>query len=76
MSDYRLESHVNEDGIVMMHLKGKGHVVAFASFHVDVMKEFYASLLILKDKMEAAGLVVPSDLEIQGVPTADGPGWS
>jgi hypothetical protein len=67
--NYKLESLVNKDCIVMMQLKGEGHVVGFASFGLDVAREFLGSMLILKDKLNAAGLVDLPDDEVMPLPT-------
>jgi hypothetical protein len=65
---FRLESHMTKDNIIMMQLKGDGHVVGFASFGLDVVKEFIGACLVLAEKMEGAGLVDPINLEVGPLP--------
>ncbi len=73
---FKLESLITENRVVLMQLKADGCIVGFASFGLDVAREFMASMLILKDKLNDAGMINVEDSEIIPIPSQGANTWN
>lgn len=61
----RVESKINDKGIVLVRLLDGKTMVAYAAFPVTLLFEMGAALMMTREKLEADGIIKPNPIDYQ-----------